>query len=369
MGRVSILALVLLAGCDRFASDPPRDPPPRVVSVERAIAEDAVDRVELLGDVHGEQEVRVFAQVPERIRVLHVQEGDTVSAGDPIATLDADLQASGVVQADAALTAAEAARDQMRADRDRLARLVEQGAMPRTQLEVLESQLASAEAQVNQVRAARRTAGAQRDRTVVRAPIDGTVALLVVQQGDMAPPAMPLCSIVRTERAIVRVRLTEQDYVRVRQGMSVDVHPPALPDVARRGSVRRISPVLDPLTRTATVEIEVENTDGVLRPGMVAEISIELSRRADVILAPARAILLSAHTDVDNEASLFVLERGSSTVRRRTVRIGRRYGQRVEITRGLRAGEEVVVSGQHFLRDRARVRAPRAQDPPVAEAR
>ncbi len=361
--------LALLAGCDRLrgASEEESEPPARLVVTERVTREDAVDRVEILGDVHGEQEVRVFAQVPERIRVLHVQEGDRVSAGDPIVTLTADLQSSGVHQADAALSAAEAARDQLRADISRLGRLVEQGAMPRSQLEQLEAQLRTSDAQVLQVSAARRSAGEQRDRTVVRAPIDGTIALLNVQQGDMVAPTMPICALVQAERIIVKLRVTEQDYVRIRDGMSVEVHPPALPDVSRRGTVTRISPVLDPLTRTASVDVQVANEDGALRPGMVAQAGIELDRREGIVLAPSRALVLSSRTDTEREAAIFVYERRTSAARRRTLRLGRRYGQRVEVQEGLSGDEEVVVVGQHLLRDGASVRTASAPSP-VARA-
>lgn len=363
-----VIAIVLLLGCDKFGGrEEETEPPPRLVETERAVRDDAVDRVELLGDVHGEQEVRVFAQVPERIRVLHVQEGDAIRAGDPIVTLEADLQSSGVMQAGAAVSAGEASRDQLQADIARVRRLVETGAVPPTQLEMLEAQLRTADAQVAQLRAVQRSAGEQRDRTIVRAPIDGVIALLSVQQGDMAAPQIPICAVVRAERVIVRARVTEQDYVRMRAGMTADIVPPALPDAARRGQVARISPVIDPLTRTASIEIEVDNEDGTLRPGMVAEAAIELSRRPNVVLAPARALVLSSRTDRDREAAVFVLTRDRRHVDRRAVRVGRRYGTRVEIERGLRGGEEVVISGQHLLRDGAEVRTEAPRE--MAEAR
>lgn len=363
-----LLAFALL-GCDRFRGEaPPQEPPPRLVVTDRAVVEDAVDRVVILGDVHGEQEVRVFAQVPERIQVLHVREGQDVRAGDPIATLEGDLQASGLLQADAAVGVAEASRDQLQSELARVSRLVGEGAMPRSQLETLEAQLRTSEAQIAQLRAARRTAGQQRSRTVVRAPIDGTVALLSVQQGDMAAPTMPICAVVQMQRAKVTLRVTEQDYVRIREGMPVAIQPPALPEVTRTGSVARVSPVLDPLTRTATIEVTVDNADRVLRPGMVAHAAIELSRRPNVVLAPSRALVLSSRTDTDREAAVFVLDRAAGVAHRRIVRIGRRYDRRVEITEGLEGNEELVVQGQHLLREGAPVRTADAA-PPVAEAR
>lgn len=354
------LLTALALGCGERADSSPASRP-RLVVTDRVVLKDAVDRVQILGDVRGLQEVRVFAQVPERIRVLHVAEGDRVRAGDPLVTLEASLQASGLMQADAALGAAEAARDQLRADLTRMSGLVSQGAMPRSQLEGLESQVRSSEAQVAQMRAARRTAGEQRSRTVVRAPIDGTVALLDVEAGDMVSPSMPLCSIVQTEQLELILRVTEQDFVRIQPGMPVELRPPALPEIVYGGSVRRVSPVLDPMTRTATVEIDVEAEDGALRPGMVAEAVIELARRPDVVLAPSRALVLSSRTHTDREASIFIVDAEAGVARRRAVTLGRRYGQRVEIVEGLEGGEEVIVRGQHILRDGSPVRTTDAE--------
>lgn len=312
----------------------------------------------MLGDVQGEVEVRVFSLVPERIRTLHVHEGDAVRAGDPIATLAGDIQATGVDQAGAAVVAAEAARDQLRSELDRARGLAASGAVPRAQVDALAAQLRTSEAQVEQLAAARRSAGAQRARTVVRAPVDGTIALLAVQEGDVVASAVPICSVVRAERAKVVLRVTEQDWVRIREGMEVRVTPPALPEAARSGTVSRVSPVIDRMTRTASVEVMVDNADGGLRPGMVAEAAIVLSRREGVTQVPARAVVMTPDTDTEGTAVVFVSEGegDARTAARRDVRIGARYRDRIEIVEGIAAGERVVVEGQHLLRDGTRIR-------------
>ena len=364
-----LLVAFSLGGCEAWmgGDDEAMADPPRLVVVESVVVDDAIDRVTILGDVHGEREVRVISSVPERIRVLHVQEGDPIEAGDPIVTLQSGLQSSSLQQASAALSASEAARDQLRADLARARGLADRGALPRQQIDTLEAQVRTADAQVDQTRAARRTASEQRGRTVVRAPIAGTVALLRVQQGDMVAPSLPICSVVQAERLILQLRVTEQDYVRIREGMQVEVRPPALPSVVRVGSVRRISPVLDPLTRTATVEVALENEDGRLRPGMVAEAAIVLERHRDVVLAPSRALVLSSRTDTEREANVFVFDSAEGLARRQAVTLGRRYGSMVAIEAGLVGGEQVVISGQHLLRDGAPVRTAELS-PSVAEA-
>jgi len=363
-----LMISIALMGCDRFGEDDaPMEDPPRLVVVENVVRDDAIDRITILGDLRGERQVRVVSSVPERIRVLHVQEGDTVAAGDPIVTLQSGLQSSSLQQASAAMGAAEAARDQLSADLERARGLAARGALPQQQIDTLEAQVRTANAQLDQSRAVRRTASQQRGRTVVRAPIAGTVALLQVELGDMVAPSAPICMVVQAERLNLRLRVTEQDYVRVREGMQVEVRPPALPELVRMGVVRQISPVIDPLTRTATVEVALDNADGRLRPGMVAEAAIVLERHSDVVLAPSRALVLSSRTDSHREANVFVFDPAAGLARRQAVVLGRRYGSMVAITSGLNGGEEVVVQGQHLLRDEAPVRTSEVAAP-VAEA-
>jgi len=348
--------LLLLAACQPEPDEAPAERA-RLVETARVLRDTAVDRLVLLGDVHGEVEVRVFAEMPERIQTLHVTEGAPVSAGDPIATLAAGLPASEVAQASAAVLAAEASRDRLQSDIARIRPLVAAQAMPRANLESLEAQLRAAEAQVTQLQAGRRAAGLRRARTVVRAPTDGVVAGLAVTEGDMVAPSVPLCAVVQMDRVELRVRVVEEDYVRLREGMRATVRPASL-DLELPGVVTTVAPVIDRLTRTALVEIGVANEDHRLRPGMVAEVDLELERRPDVVLAPSRAVLMTTRTDEDRSAAVFV--RDGERVRRVPVQLGRRYPaegeSRVEITRGLEGGEEVVVQGQHLLRDGALVR-------------
>lgn len=353
LGRVALALALAGCGAGNDASDAGATSS-RLVIVDRTTRGDAVESVRILGELGGEADVRIFAEMPARIRTLHVHEGDAVHAGDAIVTLDGERLAAGVEQATAALEAAELVRDQLRADLDRARRLAASGAIPELQVTTLESQLGSAEANLATLRAARRGASAENRRAIVRAPIDGTVALLSFEDGDMVAAAAPICSIVRAERVRLELRVTEVDYVRLREGMPATITLPAMPELSRTGVVTLVSPVLDRLTRTATVEITIENADAALRPGMTGRAEIELARRAGVVLSPARAIVMLPETDETRRAVVFVVEEG--TAHRREVTLGLRMDDVIEITEGLGDNEVLVVEGQHLLRDGLAVR-------------
>jgi RND family efflux transporter MFP subunit len=149
--------------------------------------------------------------------------------------------------------------------------------------------------------------------------------------------------------------------------MRVEVTPPSLPDLHREGTITEISPVLDPVTRTANVTVAIDNADHALRPGMVADVSIELGRRPGVTMVPARAVLMTTRTETAQEGQVFVVE--GDVARRRTVVLGPRYADAMEIVSGLRAGERVVTMGQHLLRDGSKIRVSETARPePVARA-
>ena len=349
--------IVVLLGCG--AEQEVESDPTRVVVTVRAERDTAVDRLVLLGDVHGRVEQPVVAELPEHIREVHVEEGDFVHAGDVLVTLDPSMLGADVAQASAAVRAAEAQRDQLRADIARVEPLVSANAVPRSQLDALRASLRGAEAQISQLSSGRRAASLRRAQTQIHAPVDGTVARLSAEAGALTAPGQPLCWIVDARTLDIEVPVVEQDFVRLRRGMSATVAPPSLPDVQRPGEVVALSPVLDPISRTGEVTVRVDNEDGRIRPGMVAEIDIELERRANVLLVPSRAVIMTTRTDQDRSAAMYVVRDGQA--RRIDVQLGRRYAVEageslLEVIDGLEEGEAIVVQGQHLLRDGAPVR-------------
>lgn len=367
-----------MVGCAGSGNE--TESPARFVTVETAELRPAVDTLSLLGDVEGEVDVAVTAQLPEQIVAVHVAEGDQVEIGDPLVTLEPDLIAGELRQASAALAAAEAARDRLQSDLARVRTLAAGGASPQAQVDQLTTELQGAEAQVRQLRAARGLAGSRRNRSVVRAPVAGMIADLTAVAGEQPPLQLPLCRIVQVERLKVEVHPVERDVVRIARDMAVRVAPLADVDAAVDGAIVRVSPVVDPLSRTGMVEVAFEGDPQTLRPGMAARVSIELRRRSEVLMVPAEALLVTDETLDEKTGTVFVHRNGRAVSV--PVVLGERYGAWLEVRAGnagvdsgdpaetengsppadpsngptLRAGDEVVVEGTTWLRDGAPVR-------------
>jgi RND family efflux transporter MFP subunit len=164
---------------------------------------------------------------------------------------------------------------------------------------------------------------------------------------------MPVFTIIAVDPVEARVGVPESAIGRVRTGQTVDVRIPSLNQANFSGRVRVVGVAADPVSRTYNVRIAVPNPNRLLRPGMIAEVSIKDGKATRMLTLPGEAIL----HDADGSALVYVFEAADNRVRSRRVQVGSVFGKEVEITSGLVGNEMVVVGGQHRLRTGALVKA------------
>ncbi|MGE4486694.1 MAG: efflux RND transporter periplasmic adaptor subunit, partial [Synergistaceae bacterium] len=256
---------------------------------------DAVDRVELLPRVTG------------RLEKLHVRQGDRVSKGQIIATLEHDQQDAliGSVRAQAASAKADTERakaEMMNAKTtlDRYERLVKEGFSTQQQYDSVETAYSSARASYNAAIAKERQAAAELERVssakadyIMVAPIDGTVLDdFSLTTGAMISPNSPIIDIADLSRLKATLKVPESKIFVVKSGMPVFLKFDALPDKEFVGKVTRVDQYVDPSTRTSSVEIELDNreTGGQLRPGMFGQASIVEREIKNAVLIPENAL-------------------------------------------------------------------------------
>lgn len=326
----------------------------RTVSVAPVALGTAIDEVEVVGELEGAQEIRIFAQVPETIRKLAVKEGDRVKEGDLLVTVAGDVQSQSVLQSQAALEAAVANRDAVMDNLRRTRTLVEGGSGTASQLESLEAQARASDAQVRQATAGMALSSAQKQRTILRSPINGVVTGLTLREGDLAGAGQTLMTIVRDDALRVVLQVPERAFLRVRQGMPVRISPLADPDVVVEGKVTLRGPVVDRMTRAGRVEIDLANTEGKLLAGSAVKVRIEVDRREGVVMVPVDSVLLLPNTETTKKAEVYVSN--GKLAEHRLVTVGKRQGVEMEIVEGLTAGESLVVRGAHMLKDKNPIR-------------
>lgn len=343
-------AFLLVTACkppETKASDD--EIPTRVVRLATVERGDVVEKVELTGELQGIDEVRVLPQLNERIVSLHVKDGDKVAKGTLLAVLEGELLSAGESQALAGLQAAQANLAAVEDNLRRTRGLAEVGAVPPSQLEALEQQKLAAEAQVRQLQAGATQASTQRSRGRITSPIAGVVTGLVLRPGDMASPAQPLLTVVRQDTVKAVMRVAERSFLRIEPGMPATISPLARPEQQVQGEVTLKGPVVDRMTRTGLVEVQLDNRNGALLAGSSIRAGIELGRRPNVVLVPSEAVLFRTETDRTGKADVFVAE--GNIAKKREVRVGVRQEGVLELTDGLAEGERIVIQGAAFLRD------------------
>jgi multidrug efflux pump subunit AcrA (membrane-fusion protein) len=233
------------------------------------------------------------------------------------------------------------AYDQQKAQRDQL-REVYEGALSLARqnyaaVMTARANVANAESQLN---LARRNLS----YALVFSPIDGFVSERTADLGEYVSPTQKVATIVRINPLRVRIDIPEQAIPAISVGQSVSVTTSAWPDKNFSGRIARVSPNVTPASRTLTVEAEVENSSGALKPGQFATVRILQSRAQPAVLVPARAIRSESGVN-----RVFVIKDGHA--QERLVQLGQSEGDLVQVKNGISGDEQVATSNIEQLAD------------------
>ena len=179
---------------------------------------------------------------------------------------------------------------------------------------------------------------------VIPAPIDGYVSERTADLGEYVSPQQKVVTIVRTNPLRIRIDIPEQAIPEVRQGQSVSITTSAWPDRNFSGRVARIAPNVSATSRTLTVEAEIENSSGVLKPGQFATVRILQERAEPAVLVPARAVVTDAGV-----SRVYVIKNGHAE--QRLVQTGQTEADLIEIKNGIAADDLVATSNIEQLSD------------------
>ncbi len=315
--------------------------------------------LDAIGELVPRASVDVMSRVSGRLKEVMVERGDPVSRGQLLAVVDDEDLLQQIRRAEAAIAVARASVQREQASMENLQlqvqryqKLYQENLLSLQDLQDLESrlrvsvaQVQLAQAQVDQAEASLRELRIQQEQTRIYSPLDGFVGVRYLDPGALVNASVPIVSVVDVSRVRTVVPVPEGDLSRVSPGLSAQIRVDAYPDRVYRGVVTRISPVLNPATRTADIEIEVPNETGVLKPGMFARVSLKADAARPALAIPRAALLTRGE-----QKGVFLLE-NNTTTRFRQIEIGRIQGDMVEVVSGLEEGVRVVTSGAQKLND------------------
>ena len=339
------------------------DAGPLTVEVASASRHSVAQQLIVVGNLIGDTTVSVVPRVGGRMQDIYVRLGDQVRRGQRIAKIeDFELQEQ-LKQQESALDVSKATIRQREADlqlaetnAERSRNLFARQLLPKQTLDDTEARYSAAVAQLDLARAQNNQSMSrleelriQVQNTTIVSPVNGFIARRAADAGAFVSQNAPIVDVVDIGRVRLVANIVEKDLTQIQAGDDTRVEVDAYPGEMFVGRIARVSPVLDPSTRTAPVEIEIPNPGFRLKPGMYARVTVTTDQRKDALVVPTNAVV-----DIGGRRGVFVASE-TDTVQFRPVTVGIEENERIEILDGVEEGERVVTTGAAALRDADRV--------------
>ena len=332
---------------------------PMTVELGTAKRGDVAAHLTVVGNLIGLQTVDVAPRVGGRLIAMNVQLGDPVRRGQTLAKVEDREIFEQVRQAEASMEVSKATIRAREADLnvsalnfERSKNLFARQLLAKQALDDAESRYLSAVAQVDLAKAqqSQNEARLQELRfnlqnSIIASPVDGFIGKRNVDPGAMVNNNTAIFSVVDISRLKLVVNVVEKDLRMVSAGDTGIVEVDAYPGEKFNGRIARVAPVLDPSTRTATIEIEIPNPGHRLKPGMYARISLTVEERKNVLVAPKNAVI-----DFEDKRGVW-MPNDQTRATFVPVQLGIENPESVEIVSGLKEGDRFVTTGATAVRN------------------
>ncbi len=305
------------------------------------------------------REATVRTQVGGPLVSLTVDRGQAVRAGAVIGRIAARDLEDAMASAQVAVKSAEHALTVARNEAARTEALVRGGALAERDLELARNQVTAIEAQLAAARARERSVWQQLDDTNVRAPIDGVVAERPASAGDIVAPGTAIVTIIDPSSMRLEALVSSDQLAVVRPGADVRFRVRGLSTEVFTGTIDRLSPTADPVTRQVTIFVTLPNLGGKLIAGLFVEGRVDAESRRGVII-PLAAVDETGPTPL-------VTRIRDGKAERVPVALGLRQAESelVEVT-GIEAGDVVILGAARTLATGTPVRVVGTVPPPVS---
>ncbi len=326
--------------------------PPATVTTASATAASWGDSLSAVGTVESFQGVTLRSEIDGRILKLGFDSGAVVKTGDVLVELEADMEHAQLksLEAAAKLAAAslERARD-LRASNTNTA----------VEFETAEATYAQSLAAIDALKAtlARKT---------IVAPFAGRLGIRQINVGQFLNKGDTIVTLEAVNPAYVDFALPQQQLPQLKAGLPVRVTVDAFPGRVFQGRIEAVNPRVSDVTRNVRIRAIVPNGDETLRPGLFAQVTVQLPGSTPVLELPATAVVYSPYGNSVYVVTESVGASGAKQLvaQQRFVTTGAKRGDQIAIIKGLKADEQVVTAGQMKLRNGAPVTVNNSVVPP-----
>ncbi len=362
---IAIISLLFLSNCGKpdkaNITQEERIVPVNVTTVQAGSIE---NKTSFLGDIKAFQEVNVFSTIPEKMTSLKVDVNDIVKKGNILATVNDVKIRQGVLQAEAGLASAKAQYENAKTGWDRIKKLYSESAVSKSEYDAVKTQKEAAEAAVKQLTAGLKSAKEQLNDTNIKAPISGIISARNFDLGDQTSSQVPAFTIVEMNKVKIYIDIVENQIALIQPGQKAFIRVTSYPDEVFEGTIVKVYPTLNPMTRSVKAEIVINNEDLRLKPGMYADVDIITERKENVPLIPSHSIIEKtnleyiggevSNTRVMTEKFVYIIQ--NDVAFKRQIDTGFEEGSIIEVVNGIYVGDVIVTIGQYDLSDSTSVR-------------
>lgn len=321
-------------------------PSPAPVSTEVVEAVTWQPGVEAVGTSLAVRGVDLAIESGGLVREIKFAANDTVTEGQHLIQIDDDSERANLAAAEASLGVAMTSAT-------RAQTLQQRGVGAVNTVETADAQAESARAQVAQVQT-------MLDAKRLTAPFAGIIGIPRVEVGQWVTAGTVYATLQDATQMRVDFSVPEQEIASLEMGRAVTVQT-EVGDFSAEGRITGIEPLVDQNSRLVSVRATVENPNGKILPGQFLRVRVSLPEEKDVIAVPQTAVMSSLYGD-----SIYVIRKGEAEDELKAeqvfVTVGRRAGGRIEVTKGLQVGDQIVTSGQNRLTSGARVKIDNSVD-------
>lgn len=347
--------LVLGASCSKEKERTATELPPVSVMLEELSEGNSGKFITASGKIEAENSAQLSTRIMGYVTAVKVKVGEEVTKGQSLAAISsADLQAKKG-QADAGILQAKAAYNSAKKDYERFQTLFDQNSATQKELDDMSTNLQMAKAQLETAKQMSNEVDAQFAYTNLKAPFSGVVTGTYVKEGDMANPGMPIISIENTDELEAKVMVAERDILQIKSGMKTEVNIKSLNKTVP-GKVAEISSSSKNTGGQYIVKVELEETDAQVYSGMFVNVRFEKNKEETAATPNSNNVLLIPKQAIINQGQLngvYVVE--DETAILRWLRLGKTYGDQVEVLSGLSMGDKYVVEADGRLYNGSKV--------------
>lgn len=309
-------------------------PPPETITSTTAEMQAWPNLFKAIGTVEAAEGITISAEVAGKVKRIAFKSGEFVRAGEVIIEQETGNE-------EAQLAAFNARLQLAKANFERLSQLKQKNTVSQSELDLARQQKESAQGDVDNLKTTLQ-------KKILRAPFDGRLGIRQVDLGQDLQVGAPIVSLQASNRVRVNFPVPQAWLVQLKKGMSVSLDLGKGPDQLLKTTISAIGAEINSVTRNATVQASLDNSDNQLIPGMAVKVEVSLSDPRQVLAIPATAIIYAPYGD-----TVYVIEAGeqanSLKARQQFIRTGEQRGDFVEVLDGIKAGQKIAAAGAFKL--------------------